>query len=169
MIQRNGVPSLQWSSDNCSVTTKGDGHFSWQHMLAYHLTLTLSKRKFFFTNLFPICHFKEVRHSEEVTMLRVLVNSFLTTRNSNTAFEIMIIIFSYLELTTTRMGFEPTRAEHNGLAVHRLDHSATSSYSEQIYVLKVKLFLFLRELLQWWHVAVNPSKRKKTIAEKTWF
>src|SRR4029434_3011444 len=29
---------------------------------------------------------------------------------------------------TTRMGFEPTRAEHNGLAVHRLNHSATSSH-----------------------------------------
>ena len=28
---------------------------------------------------------------------------------------------------TTRMGFEPTRAEHNGLAVHRLNHSATLS------------------------------------------
>ena len=28
----------------------------------------------------------------------------------------------------TRMGFEPTRAEPNGLAVHRLNHSATSSY-----------------------------------------
>lgn len=27
----------------------------------------------------------------------------------------------------TRMGFEPTRAKHNGLAVHRLNHSATSS------------------------------------------
>ena len=27
----------------------------------------------------------------------------------------------------TRMGFEPTRAEPNGLAVHRLNHSATSS------------------------------------------
>ena len=25
------------------------------------------------------------------------------------------------------MGFEPTRAEPNGLAVHRLNHSATSS------------------------------------------
>lgn len=31
------------------------------------------------------------------------------------------------EQGTTRMGFEPTRAEHNGLAVHRLNHSATSS------------------------------------------
>ena len=29
--------------------------------------------------------------------------------------------------TSTRMGFEPTRAEPNGLAVHRLNHSATSS------------------------------------------
>src|SRR4029434_4967101 len=26
------------------------------------------------------------------------------------------------------MGFEPRRAEHNGLAVHRLNHSATSSH-----------------------------------------
>ena len=33
----------------------------------------------------------------------------------------------------TRMGFEPTRAEHNGLAVHRLNHSATSSYGLLIY------------------------------------
>ena len=31
---------------------------------------------------------------------------------------------------TTRMGFEPTRAEHNGLAVHRLNHSATSSANQ---------------------------------------
>ncbi|KNC32445.1 hypothetical protein FF38_05000 [Lucilia cuprina] len=30
----------------------------------------------------------------------------------------------------TRMGFEPTRAEHIGLAVQRLNHSATSSYAE---------------------------------------
>ena len=28
----------------------------------------------------------------------------------------------------TRMGFEPTPAERNGLAVHRLNHSATSSH-----------------------------------------
>ena len=32
---------------------------------------------------------------------------------------------------STRMGFEPTRAEHNGLAVHRLNHSATLSYTPQ--------------------------------------
>ena len=31
---------------------------------------------------------------------------------------------------TTRMGFEPTRAEHIGLAVQRLNHSATSSDEE---------------------------------------
>ena len=43
------------------------------------------------------------------------------------------------------MGFEPTRAEPNGLAVHRLNHSATSSPMNLIqeyqskYVLK-KLF-----------------------------
>ena len=35
---------------------------------------------------------------------------------------------SYGNITgSTRMGFEPTRAEPNGLAVHRLNHSATSS------------------------------------------
>ena len=27
------------------------------------------------------------------------------------------------------MGFKPTRAEHNGLAVHRLNHSATPSHA----------------------------------------
>ena len=32
------------------------------------------------------------------------------------------------EKIPTRMGFEPTRAEPNGLAVHRLNHSATSSW-----------------------------------------
>lgn len=31
------------------------------------------------------------------------------------------------------MGFEPTRAEHNGLAVHRLNHSATSSCVDWLY------------------------------------
>ena len=36
-----------------------------------------------------------------------------------------------VKFTTTRMGFEPTRAEHNGLAVHRLNNSATSSFSER--------------------------------------
>ena len=33
------------------------------------------------------------------------------------------------------MGFEPTRAETNGLAVHRLNHSATSSTMENKFVL----------------------------------
>ena len=33
------------------------------------------------------------------------------------------------EYCVTRMGFEPMRTEPNGLAVHRLNHSATSSYS----------------------------------------
>ena len=36
---------------------------------------------------------------------------------------------------TTRMGFEPTRAEHIGLAVQRLNHSATWSVDNpQSYV-----------------------------------
>ena len=36
-----------------------------------------------------------------------------------------------MQIRPTRMGFEPTRAEHNGLAVHRLNHSATSSLHGQ--------------------------------------
>uniref|UniRef100_A0A8C0SGA3 Beta-1,4-glucuronyltransferase 1 n=6 Tax=Canidae TaxID=9608 RepID=A0A8C0SGA3_CANLF len=32
------------------------------------------------------------------------------------------------------MGFEPTRAKHNGLAVHRLNHSATSSHVERPFL-----------------------------------
>ena len=30
------------------------------------------------------------------------------------------------------MGFEPTRAEPNGLAVHRLNHSATLSHNKML-------------------------------------
>ena len=39
--------------------------------------------------------------------------------------------FSYRPIKdfTTGTGFEPMRAEHNGLAVYRLNHSATSSSS----------------------------------------
>ena len=39
---------------------------------------------------------------------------------------------------TTEMGFEPTRAEHNGLAVHRLNHSATPSCSEMPFLGNIK-------------------------------
>ncbi|KAK4031002.1 hypothetical protein OUZ56_024443 [Daphnia magna] len=36
----------------------------------------------------------------------------------------------------TKMGFEPTRAMHNGLAVHHLNHSVTSSdYFHHVEVL----------------------------------
>ena len=42
------------------------------------------------------------------------------------------------------MGFEPTRAEHNGLAVHRLNHSATSSWCVNVlkdYCAAMQIFL----------------------------
>ena len=55
------------------------------------------------------------------------------------------------------MGFEPTRAEHNGLAVHRLNHSATSSFllyftfttvtifsQKRLHCSKVKIIRFSR-------------------------
>ena len=35
------------------------------------------------------------------------------------------------------MGFEPTRAEHIGLAVQRLNHAATSSMQKEVGVAKV--------------------------------
>ena len=35
------------------------------------------------------------------------------------------------------MGFEPTRGDPNGLAVHRLNHSATSSAQQQIALLEI--------------------------------
>ena len=40
------------------------------------------------------------------------------------------------------MGFEPTRAEPNGLAVHRLNHSATSSPGEVVVRVGVKLYTY---------------------------
>ena len=40
-----------------------------------------------------------------------------------------VLALEMLIMTTTRMGFEPTRAEHIGLAVQRLNHSATSSHA----------------------------------------
>ena len=42
------------------------------------------------------------------------------------------------------MGFEPTRAEHNGLAVHRLNHSATSSSGDLVGT-TVDVFLSLSQ------------------------
>ena len=41
-------------------------------------------------------------------------------------------IDTFPENSSTRMGFEPTRAEHIGLAVQRLNHSATSSFREKL-------------------------------------
>ena len=49
------------------------------------------------------------------------------------------------------MGFEPTRAEHIGLAIQRLNHSATSSVGWQIFqfnVLKSRLKHVLQPYVQ---------------------
>ena len=51
---------------------------------------------------------------------------------------------------STRMGFEPTRAEHNGLAVHRLNHSATSSsHCKKIPYWKKKMVLFMSKFVRY--------------------
>ena len=58
---------------------------------------------------------------------------------------------------TTRMGFEPTRAEPNGLAVHRLNHSATSSWQNATIALKnIALSHFL--LYQWYQIIYHDIK-----------
>ena len=51
------------------------------------------------------------------------------------------------------MGFEPTRAEHNGLAVHRLNHSATSSPQENPanVVVFFSLIIFLQHMHLFWN------------------
>ena len=41
----------------------------------------------------------------------------------------VLSLIGWVKKLPTRMGFEPTRAEPIGLAVQRLNHSATSSYS----------------------------------------
>ena len=45
------------------------------------------------------------------------------------------------------MGFEPTRAEPNGLAVHRLNHSATSSSDNRNKIKLSKTYYYIVELL----------------------
>ncbi len=54
------------------------------------------------------------------------------------------------------MGFEPTRAEHNGLAVHRLNHSATSS--DTLGMIHEGILL-LGLTLEEWKGSVHPSKQ----------
>ena len=63
------------------------------------------------------------------------------------------------------MGFEPTRAEHIGLAVQRLNHSATSS--EMVKGLTVPIFVHLL-IFQPYILCINDSQsnpQKKTIQE----
>ncbi len=49
------------------------------------------------------------------------------------------------------MGFEPTRAEHIGLAVQRLNHSATSSDTSEVGVISDKHIL-RSAALTYWHL-----------------
>ena len=51
------------------------------------------------------------------------------------------------------MGFEPTRAEHIGLAVQRLNHSATSS------------LWHLRRKAQLFHSHLNQPRKKYFLSE----
>ena len=64
------------------------------------------------------------------------------------------------------MGFEPTRAEHNGLAVHRLNHSATSSHTVENILRKKKMsfpFLTMSEL------GINLGHQASHVAESLLF
>ena len=53
------------------------------------------------------------------------------------------------------MGFEPTRAEHIGLAVQRLNHSATSS--GMVNGLTVPIFVYLL-IFQPYILCINDSQ-----------
>ena len=65
------------------------------------------------------------------------------------------------------MGFEPTRTEHIGLAVQRLNHSATSScYALIVSMLSVLETKFWKEKYNYAYEAkrktfVKPEKRKR--------
>ena len=58
----------------------------------------------------------------------------------------------------TRMGFEPTRAEHNGLAVHRLNHSATSSCKQ----------CFRVPQYQWPYGGIWPHRQTSLLPLRSW-
>ena len=60
-----------------------------------------------------IIHLIQIETAKRMSKLFLSYLQYLTNRQGNDS--------------TTRMGFEPTRAEHNGLAVHHLNHSVTSS------------------------------------------
>ena len=75
-----------------------------------------------------------------------------------------------VKFTTTRKEFEPTRAEHNGLAVHRLNHSATSSFSERSLSPESQTVPVLKTVVTMVTSGCgHKKKKKKTIAGKTGF
>ena len=45
------------------------------------------------------------------------------------------------------MGFEPTRAEPNGLAVHRLNHSATSSWAQSGQISEKASYVYEKNII----------------------
>ena len=59
---------------------------------------------------------------------------------------------------TTPKGFEPSRAEHNGLAVHRLNHSATVSRWHKWRLRdKITLYTFSKLVLSVFFLSVSLS------------
>ena len=68
---------------------------------------------------------------------------FLEANGSNSVLKVVVstnaVITPRRKGLPTRMGLEPTRAEHNGLAVHRLNHSATSSRLNEKITKKKKI------------------------------
>ncbi len=60
------------------------------------------------------------------------------------------------------MGFEPTRAEPNGLAVHRLNHSATSSHDSQWQVEKTFSTFLVFNNPNLYVYSINEEFRRKS-------
>ena len=67
--------------------------------------------------------------------------------------------------SSTRMGFEPTRAEPNGLAVHRLNHSATSSWANASF----SLSLLLKARFGPFQMCTNPILKTGFKGVHRWF
>ena len=73
-----------------------------------------------------------------------------------------VLLLKMLIMPPTRMGFEPTRAEHIGLAVQRLNHSATSS--GMYFLLRIN-FLALNNRCSNWHEWTSPSYNASLISK----
>ena len=71
--------------------------------------------------------FPNILIGNKIEFQKYILTAIIAAQHNSIALKLCSKKFTENSDRSTRMGFEPTRAEHNGLAVHRLNHSATSS------------------------------------------